>query len=612
MEDRALPVSGSARLRAAMIGELRADRASVAAMLVLNAAAAGAGLVAPWLLGQIVDVVSSGTDPDPLGTIDLLALIVVVTTAAQIVLSRLALGVGYRFGERSATRIRERLLDRALALPPATVEASDTGDLISRGSTDTTIVATTLRRAMPEVAVASVQVVFLVAAVLVLDPRLGVCGLLCLGGMGVALRWYLRRARLAYLHEAPTGAALAEIVTDTARGARTIEALALEHERAAAAEKVIDVVRSARLRTLRLRTVLFPSVDITLVLPVVGVLLAGAALRQADLVTLGTVVAATVYLRQLATPLDTVMLWVEQLQGAAASLARLEGLAEVPVAATASAGAPCDDRIEVRNAYYAYRAGPDVLHGIDLVIRPGERLAVVGASGAGKSTLGRLLAGLDRPRAGTVTVGGCRWRTCRRTGCAPRWCWSPRTTTCSSTRCATTCASPARTWTTTSWSGPWTRSARTGSPTCPTAWTPCSAARPSWTVPAPSSSPWPGWCWPTRTPWCWTRRPRCWTRRPPAAPSVPSPRCSPAARSSLSLTGCRRRAMLTGSPSSTRAGWSSWARTRSCWPPAAPTHGCGARGAPVTRPSPPPPGVGKSEIEGVTKVRGSRGVCCDF
>ncbi|HZE03162.1 MAG TPA: ABC transporter ATP-binding protein, partial [Pseudonocardiaceae bacterium] len=203
-----------------------------------------------------------------------------------------------------------------------------------------------------------------------------------------------------------TGAALAEIVTNTARGARTIEALALEHERAAAAEKVIDVVRSARLRTLRLRTVLFPSVDIALVLPVVGVLLAGAALRQADLVTLGTVVAATVYLHQLATPLDTVMLWVEQLQGAAASLARLEGLAEVPVAATASAGAPCDDRIEVRNAYYAYGAGPDVLHGIDLVIRPGERLAVVGASGAGKSTLGRLLAGLDRPRAGTVTVGG--------------------------------------------------------------------------------------------------------------------------------------------------------------------------------------------------------------
>jgi ABC-type multidrug transport system fused ATPase/permease subunit len=47
-----------------------------------------------------------------------------------------------------------------------------------------------------------------------------------------------------------------------------------------------------------------------------------------------------------------------------------------------------------------------VLHGIDLDLRPGERLAMVGPSGAGKSTLGRLLAGVNAPRVGSVTVGG--------------------------------------------------------------------------------------------------------------------------------------------------------------------------------------------------------------
>jgi len=48
----------------------------------------------------------------------------------------------------------------------------------------------------------------------------------------------------------------------------------------------------------------------------------------------------------------------------------------------------------------------DILHGIDLEVHPGERLAIVGPSGAGKSTLARLLAGIDAPRDGTVSLGG--------------------------------------------------------------------------------------------------------------------------------------------------------------------------------------------------------------
>lgn len=47
-----------------------------------------------------------------------------------------------------------------------------------------------------------------------------------------------------------------------------------------------------------------------------------------------------------------------------------------------------------------------MLHGIDLVVRPGERLAIVGPSGAGKSTLARLLAGIDEPREGVVSLDG--------------------------------------------------------------------------------------------------------------------------------------------------------------------------------------------------------------
>jgi len=400
-----LPAAGTAQIRAAVWGDVRADRGAVAGLLLLNGLAAAAGLAGPRLLGLIVDTVQAG-HRDAVSVVDQLALGVLVFTVVQTLLARWALAVGYRFGERTAGRIRERFLGRALALPSSVAEHVPVGDLIARGSSDASMVAGTLRRAMPELLVAFVQALFLIVAVLVLDWRLGLCGLMCVVGITAALRWYLRRARPAYLTEAATGAQLADVVTSTAKGARTIEALALETRRAQAAETVIAESRAARLRTLWLRTVLFPSFDVSATLPVVGVVLVGGALHAGGLVTVGTVVTATVYLRQLVGPLDTLTLWVEQLQAAAASYARVEGLAEVPVEQPRSAADPEDDRIEVSGVHFAYDGGRDVLRGIDLVVRAGERLAVVGASGAGKSTLARLLAGLDRPRAGSVTVGG--------------------------------------------------------------------------------------------------------------------------------------------------------------------------------------------------------------
>lgn len=122
--------------------------------------------------------------------------------------------------------------------------------------------------------------------------------------------------------------------------------------------------------------------------------------------SLGTVVTAALYLRQMTSPLDTILVWVEQLQSSGASFARVEGLDRIARPAPPTYAEPADDRIEVTGVHYAYDGVRDVLHGVDLTVRPGERLALVGPSGAGKSTLGRLLAGVDRPRTGGVTVGG--------------------------------------------------------------------------------------------------------------------------------------------------------------------------------------------------------------
>ena len=64
--------------------------------------------------------------------------------------------------------------------------------------------------------------------------------------------------------------------------------------------------------------------------------------------------------------------------------------------------------IDIRDAGKSYNAAAPALDGVSLAVQPGEALAVVGPSGSGKSTLLNLIAGLDKPSSGTVTVDGVR------------------------------------------------------------------------------------------------------------------------------------------------------------------------------------------------------------
>ena len=403
----ALPVAGASRVRRAALRLLGADAKAVTLAVLLNLLAAAAGLAAPWLLGRIIDTVTGHSGAGAVHTVDKLAAVLLVCALLQIVLARYALVVGYRFGERTAARVREEFLDRALALPASVAERVPAGDLAARGTGDVATVAYTLRDALPDVLISAVQALLVLVAVAVIDPVLGAAGVLGLSGIWFVTRWYLRRARAAYLAEGAAGSALADELAATVSGARTVEALGLQAGRTAAGDAAVDQARRSRLRTLFLRSVLFPLVDVSYVVPVVLVLLLGGALFVNGSVSLGAVTASVLYLRQLAAPLDAILVWLEQLQSSGASFARVEGLAAVPrPQRPVTRTLPVDGRIEVRGVRYAYDGGRDVLRGVDLTVRPGERLAVVGVSGAGKSTLGRLLAGVDRPQSGSVTVGG--------------------------------------------------------------------------------------------------------------------------------------------------------------------------------------------------------------
>ncbi|MEU9801239.1 ABC transporter ATP-binding protein [Streptomyces sp. NPDC051000] len=397
-----LPIAGPAEVRRAAVRLMGEDGRAVAAMLTLNGLAAAAGLGGPWLLGRIIDDVRGGAGT---GHVDRLALGILCFALAQLLLGRFARYAAHRFGERTLARIREQFVDRSLALPASVAERAGAGDLLTRGTADVATVGTTLRDAGPEVSVALVQILLILVAMLAVNPLLGICGLLCLSGIWFATRWYLHRAHAGYLAEGAANSALIEILTATAAGARTVEALGLQGRRIAAAAEAVEHCRVTRTYTLNLRTVLFPVVEFSYIAPVAGILLLGATLRDTGAVTTGAVVACALYFWKLSEPLDKVLLWLDQLQRSNASFARVEGIGQVAAPDVTRGGRPEDDRIDVVDVRYAYQGERDVLHGVDLTVRPGERLAIVGPSGAGKSTLGRLLAGTERPRTGRVTVG---------------------------------------------------------------------------------------------------------------------------------------------------------------------------------------------------------------
>jgi len=94
------------------------------------------------------------------------------------------------------------------------------------------------------------------------------------------------------------------------------------------------------------------------------------------------------------------------LQMGQSSLARLlVGVSVVRDTRPGTSRTPSNESLTMRDVHYAYRSGHDVLKGVSLTVEPGERVAIVGPSGAGKSTIGRLLAGIDAPRTGSVRVG---------------------------------------------------------------------------------------------------------------------------------------------------------------------------------------------------------------
>ncbi|MFI2754269.1 ABC transporter ATP-binding protein [Cellulomonas sp. P22] len=397
-----LPIADGPALRRHTGVLLRRHRGALAGVVALHTLAATAGLAGPWLLGRLVDAVVQGTTA---AYVDRTVGILVVAVLAQTGLVRYAQRAAMVLGETVFADLREEFLTTVTRLPLSTVERAGTGDLVARTTTDIDRVQYTVRFGVPRVLVTTVTIVLTVIAALATNAVVALALFAGVPLLLVVTRWYLARATSAYLAEGAAYATINGTITESVEGARTVDALGLGTRRRARLDRDIGVAFEAEKRTLFLRSVLFPGVDTAFLIPVLAVLVWGAYLVSTGHASLGAVTTIALYAVQVINPIGELIFWMDEIQVGATSLARIVGVAAVAPDRQAGTDQPADEHVVARDVRYAYRKGHDVLHGIDLDLRVGERLAVVGPSGAGKSTLGRMLAGVHPPTGGSVTVG---------------------------------------------------------------------------------------------------------------------------------------------------------------------------------------------------------------
>jgi ABC-type multidrug transport system fused ATPase/permease subunit len=402
--ENGLPVAENSAVIQFLRDMIGSRRAKFAALLGFNILAAATGLLVPRLLGTLVNATT--TADTPMSHISSIAAVVICIVALQALFVFVANVSSAVFGQDVLAAAREYVVRAVLRLPLGTVERASTGDLVTRVTRDVGTMSDSVQWAMPQAIISGLTVVFTFVALLINAPILAVPSLLFVGLAVPRVRGYLNRAPKGYITEGGTYSRINTTMTETVEGARTIEALGLQRSRIGRTDDDVAVSAQAERYTMSLRNLLFIVMDVAFNAPRGVTVLLGAFAYAKGWVSIGQLTAAVLYIEGLFGPLDQFISTVDRLQVGAASTTRLLGIAGVRADRTAGDALPDGDHLVGNDLRFAYREGHDVLHGIDLDLAKGERLAIVGPSGSGKSTLGRLLAGINGPRTGSVTVGG--------------------------------------------------------------------------------------------------------------------------------------------------------------------------------------------------------------
>jgi ATP-binding cassette, subfamily B, multidrug efflux pump len=374
-------------------------------------ASSGASAATPALTGRIIDVATTSAQAHAGAGALLgpgLALVAAsifgwFATRQQI----FSLGTA---GQRALFDARGDVIEKIERLDVGYFESVESGDLMSRLINDISQVDSFLSQVFRRVVSAAVGLVATLGAMFWVNWQLAFATLLVVPIMLGVTRLFGAIARRAFRTRQEAIGDVSATLAEELGGIKVAQAFNRTHHNRTEFTQRNAANRDANVNAAVVSSAFSPVLALISTIATALVAALGGYLAARQLITIGVVVAFLSYARQFFNAVSQLSSLYSDTQAALAGGERVFALLDTPVdvadAPNASDVSRVEGRIEYRSVRFAYRTGPEILHGIDLVIQPGETVAVVGATGAGKTTLVNLVPRFYDPTGGTVLIDG--------------------------------------------------------------------------------------------------------------------------------------------------------------------------------------------------------------